>query len=73
MPNPPYCRPAEAGSVLLLSLLITGLIATMTLSFANSMGTQIQVSRDEAATLHADLAAQSGLEYAKGRLRIDPL
>jgi hypothetical protein len=59
--------------VLLLSLLITGLIATMTLSFANSMGTQIQVSRDEAATLHADLAAQSGLEYAKGRLRIDPL
>lgn len=73
MHNPPSWRPGESGSVLLLSLLITGLIATMTLSFANSMSTQIQVARDEAATLHADLAAQSGLEYAQRRLLLDPL
>lgn len=63
----------RAGSILLLSLLITGLIATVTLSFANAMSTQIQLSRDQAVTLQADLAAQSGLEYAKRQLRIDPL
>ncbi|MFK5956222.1 MAG: hypothetical protein QM477_07240 [Planctomycetota bacterium] len=45
----------------------------MALSFASSMGTQIQIARDQAATLHADLAAQSGLEYAQRRLLIDPL
>lgn len=63
----------RTGSVLLLSLLVTGMIATMALSFANSMGTQIQLARDQAATLHADLAGQSGLEYAMRRLRIDPM
>lgn len=66
-------RPKRAGSVLLLALLVTGMIATMALSFANSMGTQIQLARDQAATLHADLAGQSGLEYAMRRLRIDPM
>jgi len=69
---PPYRR-GQDGSVLLLSLLVTGLIATLALSFASSMGTKIQVARDQAATLHADLAAQSGLEYAQRRLFIDPL
>ena len=66
-------RSKDAGSVLLMVLLVTGLIATMALSFANSMATQIQLARDHAATLHADLAAQSGLEYAQRRLFLDPL
>ncbi|PCJ54201.1 MAG: hypothetical protein COA70_06085 [Planctomycetota bacterium] len=66
-------RLKQKGSVLLLSLLVTGMIATLALSFASSMGTQIQIARDQAATLHADLAAQSGLEYAQRRLLMDPL
>lgn len=70
---PSSSRPSRAGSVLLLALLVTGMIATMALTFANSMGTQIQLARDQAATLHADLAGQSGLEYAMRRLRIDPM
>lgn len=66
-------RSARTGSVLLLALLVTGMIATMALTFANSMGTQIQLARDQAATLHADLAGQSGLEYAMRRLHINPM
>ena len=66
-------RASQNGSVLLMTLLVTGMIATLSLTFASSMGTQIQIARDQAATLHADLAAQSGLEYAKRRLLIDPM
>lgn len=66
-------RSPRTGSVLLLSLLVTGMIATIALSFATSMGTQIQLTRDQAATLHADFASQSGLEYAQRRLLIDPM
>ncbi len=68
-----FLAPKSAGSVLLLVLLVTGMIATLALSFASSMGTQIQIARDQAATLHADLAAQSGLEYAQRQLFLNPL
>lgn len=73
MPKSTLICADQKGSVLLFALLITGMIATLTLSFASSMRTQIQVARDQAASLHADLAAQSGLEYAQRRLMIDPL
>lgn len=73
MRKPLLGRVSQKGSVLLMTLLVTGMIATLSLSFASSMGTQIQLARDQAATLHADLAAQSGLEYAQRRLFMDPM
>lgn len=59
------------GSVLLVSLIITGMIATLSLAFMNSMDGQIDVARNQAASLHADLAAQAGLEYAQRQLLLD--
>lgn len=61
----------ERGSVLLLSLVITGMIAMLSLAFMSNMEGQLNVARDQAASLHADLAAQAGLEYAQRQLLLD--
>ncbi len=61
----------ERGSVLLLSLIITGMIAMLSLAFMSNMEGQLNVARDQAASLHADLAAQAGLEYAQRQLLLD--
>lgn len=56
-----------------MTVVIVGLISTLTISFAGSMVTQLQVARDQAAAVHAELSAQSGLEYAERQLLLDPL
>ena len=59
------------GSVLLLSLFVTGMIAVLALNFMSTMDNQINIARDQAASLHADLAAQAGLEYAQRQLLLN--
>jgi hypothetical protein len=66
-------RIGTRGSVLLITLVVVGLISALTISFAGSMATQLQVARDQTAAMHAELSAQSGLEYAERQLLLDPL
>jgi hypothetical protein len=61
------------GSVLLMTLVIIGLVSTLTITFTGSMIAQLQVSRDQTAAMHAELSAQSGLEFAQRQLLINPL
>ncbi|MDP7062352.1 MAG: hypothetical protein QF489_05390 [Planctomycetota bacterium] len=56
-----------------MTLVIIGLVSTLTISFSGSIISHLQVSRDQTAAMHAELSAQSGLEYAGRQLLIDPL
>jgi hypothetical protein len=60
------------GSVLMMTLIISGLIAMVSLSFGESVTGQMGVAREGMSALHADLAAQSGLEFARRRVSLDP-
>ncbi len=62
----------QRGSIILLALLFTGLMATLAASFGNSTTLQRSVSRDAASGLHAEFAAESGLAYAQRQLSLDP-
>jgi len=67
----PHIHGKQRGTVLLLVILITGLIATVTASFSGSVDDRMDVQRDESAALRAEFAAESGLEYAQRRLLLD--
>ena len=60
------------GSVLLLTLVVTGLIAMVSLSFGAPVDARVEVAREEAASLRTELAAQSALEWARRQLALDP-
>ncbi|MFQ5749960.1 MAG: hypothetical protein ACE5H3_10960 [Planctomycetota bacterium] len=62
----------EEGSILLVTLLITGIIAFLSLTMGSSVRNQLNLIRDNTAGLHAELAAQSGLEFARRKLLKDP-
>lgn len=62
----------QRGTVLLLVMLVTGLLATLTASYSGTLEDRMGVQRDEAAALRAEFAAESGLEYAQRRLLLDP-
>jgi len=53
-------------------MLFTVLIGGLAVSFSSSGRLQLDVSRDVAAELHSDLAAQSGLEFSQRQLLLDP-
>ncbi|PCJ54202.1 MAG: hypothetical protein COA70_06095 [Planctomycetota bacterium] len=61
----------QSGTVLLLVILITGLLATVTASYSGSIDDRMDIQRDESAALRAEFAAESGLEYAQRRLLLD--
>lgn len=61
----------ERGSVLLLVLVIAGLLAGLAAGFVASARQQIQGAGDVRDELEADLATQSGLEFAQRRLLLD--
>jgi len=61
------------GAVLLMTLLVTGMLALASLSFSSSVNSQVGLARNEVSTLHAELAAESALEYARRQLLLDPL
>jgi len=52
-------------------LLFTGLIATLATSFSGSVRLQMEESRDYSRSLQAELAAESGFEYALRQLLLD--
>lgn len=59
------------GSVFVLVLLLSGLVAGLAASFAAGARLQLQQGRDQRSALGAELAAESGWEYALRRLRLD--
>lgn len=69
--TPRFTRQDE-GSVLILVLLITSLLATAAWSFSDSVDAMVENSRDEGGALRAALAAEAGMEYAQRRLTLEP-
>jgi hypothetical protein len=63
---------SRRGTVLLMTLLISGIIAMVSLSFGDSVRNQMTNARHVAIALQADLSAQSGVEFARRRLALDP-
>ncbi len=72
----PICKPhrhrSDRGSVILLVLLFTALVALLGASLHFSSVLQREQGRDNTAALRSDLAAQSALEYSRRRLSLDP-
>lgn len=64
-------RHRQRGTVLLLVILVTGLLATLTASYSGTLEDRMDLQRDEASALRAEFAAESGLEYAQRRLLLD--
>jgi|FLOH01.1.fsa_nt_gi hypothetical protein len=62
----------ERGTVLILVLIITSLLATAAWSYTDEVDSLVDNTRDEGGALRAQFAAESGMEYAQRRLTIDP-
>jgi hypothetical protein len=62
---------SQGGSVLLLVIMMTSLLAAITASFTNSIDDQINIQRDEGQALRAEFAAESGWEFAQRQLLLD--
>ncbi len=62
----------DRGSVLLLTMLLTGLLAMLASSFGSSARSQLGAAGDVKNEVHADFAVQSGLEFAQRQLLLDP-
>ncbi|HEX9792525.1 MAG TPA: hypothetical protein VGC54_00935 [Planctomycetota bacterium] len=62
----------ERGSVLLLTLVFASLLAMLTLSNMASIRAGLQISRNEATSVRAELAAESALAYALRRFKSEP-
>ncbi|MCH2113030.1 MAG: hypothetical protein MK213_09250 [Planctomycetes bacterium] len=70
--NQTQARSSERGAVFLFALLLTSIMASLATSFGSSVRTQLNVAHHASQELQADLAAQSGLEYALRRLSLEP-
>ena len=62
----------DGGSVLLLVLLVTSLLATAAWSYSDGVDSLVDNARDENGALLAEFAAESGMEYAQRRLTLEP-
>jgi len=62
----------ERGTVLILVLIITSLLATAAWSYTDEVDSLVDNTRDEGGALKAEFAAESGMEYAQRRLTLDP-
>lgn len=71
-PWAPARRRCNRGSVLLLTLVLTSMLAMLATTFNASVRNQMQLARNAVSALHAELAAQSGLEYTRMQLMLDP-
>ncbi len=63
---------SQQGAILILVILITSLLAAVASSFQAGINDTMNTVRDEAGSLTAEFAVESGLEYAQRRLMIDP-
>ncbi|MDA0666933.1 MAG: hypothetical protein O3A95_04095 [Planctomycetota bacterium] len=62
---------SERGSVLLLVILVTSLLAAAVLSSLNQVSSMADSARNEASTLEHELVAESAIDYARTRLSRD--
>ena len=62
----------QRGTVLLLVIVVTGLLAALSSSFTDSIDNQIDTQRDEGQALRAEFAAESGWEFAQRQLLLNP-
>jgi hypothetical protein len=69
---PTHTKETQRGSVLLLVIVVTGLLAALSSSFADSIDNQIDTQRDEGQALRAEFAAESGWEFAQRQLLLNP-
>lgn len=65
-------RARRKGSIMLLTLMLTGTVAMLSATFSNSVRTQMNLARDTNLALKAELSATSGLEIARRRLSLYP-
>jgi hypothetical protein len=63
---------SHRGSALVVVLLFVGVIATLSSSLVSSTRLQLAQSRATTEGLRAELAAESGVEFALRQLRLDP-
>lgn len=61
----------NAGIVLLLVLVFTGVLILLAAAMSGTARSQINMSRDEAESLRAEMASEAGLEYARRQLALD--
>lgn len=71
-PIPIRRQPRQRGSVFLVALLLISLLSLTASSFSLGSGSALDVARDEAAGLQAELLAESGLAYCMRQLVLDP-
>ncbi len=57
--------------VLILTLVFTGALILFAAGMSNSARTQLALKRDEAEALRAEMAAESGLEFARRQFALD--
>ncbi|MBC8370930.1 MAG: hypothetical protein H8E25_13110 [Planctomycetes bacterium] len=67
-----HTKDSQRGSVLLLVIVVTSLLAALSSSFADSVDNQIDTQRDEGEALRAEFAAESGWAFAQRQLLLDP-
>jgi hypothetical protein len=61
----------DAGMVLVLALAFTGLLILLASGLSRTSRGQIEIRRDEAEALRAEMASEAGLEYARRQLLLD--
>jgi len=68
-------RPAvpgrKSGMILVLVLVFTAVLILLAASMSGTARSQINMSRDEAESLRAEMASEAGLEYARRQLALD--
>ena len=70
--TPQISKTPQRGAILILVLLFTGLMASAVLSYNESIGDGIDVTRDIKGSISAEFASESGLAYAQRRLILEP-
>lgn len=71
LPDRPPRGRRSSGFVLVLALAFTMIMILIASSFSGSTVQQLEIRRDEAATLRAEMASESGVEYARRMLALD--
>lgn len=64
-------RTGERGAVLILAILFTATLSALAYSSFSAVEANFAIARQDADSLRANLAAQSGIEYGKFRLAMD--
>lgn len=60
------------GSVFMMTLVFTGVLALLAVTFGSTVSVQMQLARDDVKSVSAELMAQSGMEYARVQLLRSP-